>query len=1117
MGAGTVPTGHFSAYGIYGVVNTALYNTFGVYGGPSNTIYAVVTPPGVADDTPTDAGFNSDSTMWIGVNVRSQANSVSIPAMQDSFSWTFGHEVAETMSDPSPLFGAIHNGVNFAPGNLFLDDLGHQIGDNEGNSYSYREPNGALVQPLWSSLDQAWAVTDTNRQHVTLDPIWVDSSGNTFSTGANRFKIGVTFTGQFDLDITGDQFGVSGQPGSFDDYVVLDKTAAGGLLVTLNGEPFQFEPNTVRNVTINTAGGNDTVDLLSTVTNSPKVPDINYTINLSGGSATVNVMPLSSNLDGVIAPLTVHGNGNFSPGTLNLFDTLHAGGVDYQLADGVPSHSGVFSRFTNDVKHTALGGWIKFDYMATVNVKSAGLYRNHFEILDTPSVTNLEGSAAGSLVSVKGTTLPVTFKGSSSLDRVEVHDGVYRPNPTVDNYRINKIKGGVTVSETIPGQALDLTVDDGGDPVPQNVTLTDQGVWFGGGLLIGGTNLRNFTVVLGTASGSQVSVVATPNTGPVGSTTTHLDSYAKQVTVHVDGGIDDVQGVRGKLAIQQQQFGTNRLVDLTIDDSHDTVGRTVTLTRGGVSGLAPAMILFDETRLKSFSVSSGKGTNHFAILGTPDNGLGMPTILNTGSGTDWVAIDGTEGPHQVKGRSGVDFVTVGGIGQLKYLGAAVDLTNPTGQILLTIDDHLDTIGRFAALATDNLAFSYNTYAAPISWASANVSYLHFLGGSGGNDFAVTGFVNRSFDTAFESGSGNDKVQVFGGSGGSLYLDGNGDQDAVTIGNGSLTSVNGTVYLSNGAGHTSVVADDSTNSTNRNYRFFPSPLNLPYPGSLTLTGTNTAILFKPGQFNDFTLNAGTGSDNLAVLGLDNKVKLRFDGGKGSDSILGPAGANTWDITGKNAGTLDGQMSFTNVESLAGQNGADIFLFEPNGEVTGAIDGGGGDNWLDYTAVPTHVNVNLPTGKASLVGTGVQHIRNVRGGDHGNVLIGDGQGNIFVGGAGADFMLGGSGRNVMIGGGGGDILTAGAAGDLLISGKTIYDHDNTALAAIQAEWLSTDTYGQRIKKLKVDGVGPGNIYRLQFGVTVFADPVITHLFGGNGTDWYFASPIDVVTKQPGEIVN
>ncbi len=135
-GTVTVPTGHFSAYGIYGVVNTALYNTFGVYGGPSNTIYAVVTPPGVADDTPTDAGFNSDSTMWIGVNVRSQANSVSIPAMQDSFSWTFGHEVAETMSDPSPLFGAIHNGVNFAPGNLFLDDLGHQIGDNEGNSYA---------------------------------------------------------------------------------------------------------------------------------------------------------------------------------------------------------------------------------------------------------------------------------------------------------------------------------------------------------------------------------------------------------------------------------------------------------------------------------------------------------------------------------------------------------------------------------------------------------------------------------------------------------------------------------------------------------------------------------------------------------------------------------------------------------------------------------------------------------------------------------------------------------------------------------------------------------------------------------------------------------------------
>ena len=56
----------------------------------------------------------------------------------------------------------------------------------------------------------------------------------------------------------------------------------------------------------------------------------------------------------------------------------------------------------------------------------------------------------------------------------------------------------MTVSETTPGLALDLTVDDGGDPSPQSVFLNDQGVLFfgGGGPLIGGTNLRNFNVVL---------------------------------------------------------------------------------------------------------------------------------------------------------------------------------------------------------------------------------------------------------------------------------------------------------------------------------------------------------------------------------------------------------------------------------------------------------------------------------------------------------------------------------------------------------------------------------------------------------------------------------------------
>lgn len=1089
---GTVPDGHFNG------VNT-FFVARGAVNPPANSLYVVVTPPGVMSDNPKVVGYNGFDTLWVGVNPTANPNPTTIgPAEVDTFSLIFGHELAEAMSDPIGILG--HRGVTVGPGDHWVSGGDDQIGDNEGNAYTYREPNGALVQPLWSDAKLAWVATDGNTQAVNLHPIWkgIDQLG--FSTKA-------TFSGQYDLTVSGDQLA------SPDDLILLD-TTAGGLLVNLNGELFHFDPGQIRNVTVIPGAGTNSVVIRS------MAPGVNYTVNTSNHFAstqtTVDVMPATADLDGVNTQL--HVNGGPGPGRtdLNLYDFNHAGGIDYEIDHTGTPHSGVVKRATNNNQHTARGKAVFFDYVSTLTVKAAGLYPDAYTVRDTPAATNLEGSAAGCAVSVKGTTNPLTYKGYSSLDRVVVGDTKFQA--ATDTMRIDQIKGNVTVSD--PGHALDLVVDDGGDPLPQTPAIDAQGLTFGG-VRIGGTDLRKFEITLGTAAGTQVNVYATPNTGPVGSTTTYLDSLAAAVTVFAGNG--DMQGFRGHLAVQTLLGSTPR-VDLTVLDGTDPVRRTATVFNHVLVGLSPAAIYYEQLLLKSFTVFGARGGTEFDVVGTPDNGLGMPTALyGTGkTATDTFVVNGTSGPLQVNGGGGVDFVTVGGFGTLNFLAAPVDVANPTGQTVLNIDDHLSAVGRFGTLGTSSLTFltAVNAPPAPITWSKANVVSLHVAGGSGGNTFAVNAFVNLPLFTTLNSGAGNDTVRIAGGTG-SFYLDGDGGTDLVTVGNGSLTGINGTVYLANAHGHSFVTADDSKSIIDRNYRLLPSPLNLPYPGSLTLTGTNTAVRFNPGEVQAFTVKAGSGFDMMGVLGLDNRVALGFDGGSGKDTVLGPSGDHIWAVTAANGGLIDNLFTFTNTENLIGQTGMDVFKFAPGGSVSGTISGGGGGDWLDYSAVAQGVFVDLPTGKASLVNGGkvggVSQIRNARGSDVGNVFTGDGQGNIFVGGAGSDLLVGGSGRNVLIGGGGADVIRGGSAGDLLIAGRTSYDDDNAALDAIQAEWLSADSYGQKIAKLYA-GVGPGSAVKLQFGVTVFADPVPNLLVGGAGQDWFFASPLDVIlNQQAGEAVN
>ena len=187
----------------------------------------------------------------------------------------------------------------------------------------------------------------------------------------------------------------------------------------------------------------------------------------------------------------------------------------------------------------------------------------------------------------------------------------------------------------------------------------------------------------------------------------------------------------------------------------------------------------------------------------------------------------------------------------------------------------------------------------------------------------------------------------------------------------------------------------------------------FSGDAQLLGLDGADTLTGGAGDDH-LSGGAGDDVLVASEGDDV----YDGGDGNDSLVGGDGDNIWEITGTNAGTLNGR-AFVDVENLVGGAGNDEFIFHPGGSLSGSIDGGGGTNTLDYGARSAGVSVDLSSGAATGTG-GVAGIDNVVGGAGDDVVIGGAGDNVLAGGGGADRLAGGGGSDAFDGGTGEDTL-------------------------------------------------------------------------------------------------
>jgi hypothetical protein len=545
-------------------------------------------------------------------------------------------------------------------------------------------------------------------------------------------------------------------------------------------------------------------------------------------------------------------------------------------------------------------------------------------------------------------------------------------------------------------------------------------------------------------------------------------------------GTHSVQGIQAPVSIVNGSSPTQ----LNIFDDADGGNRSVTLSSGGITGLAPAALNFTSSSVNALQILGGDGTDSYTVTGTPAS---TSVTLNTGNGNDTVNVEATTSTLALNLGRGIG----SGTNTINLSPTAHNLANLAGRVDINGGGFsTNTLNAFDQATTfapgsagDNLYQDHLTRFNPSErtvFTYGGIQSVNVSTGRGDNGFEIFGIVSTPAGVPVQvtNASPTSQVEFFAGSPldsiqGPLNIQGRAssldellvdDADNPNPQTYTLTTVTGTstvsrtgmapitydnlaagmnLYTSNTGAHATVnvqgvgatptgiellTAGDQANVTAPGIQGFLRILStgaVPVPVSVTVDDSS-----------DSTPRTATFSSDPNYRYLLNglapgKIYLDVDPGS-SIQVQGGSGGNTF-----------------NMQSA------------PPG-ISISLDGGSGTNTLDYTGYIGSVVADLQTG----VATGFSSIANIQnligasgGGAQGlyNLLIGNG-GNVLTGGTGR--------RNILVAGGSASTLLGGNQDDLLIGGTTIYDNAGDNLASwlqIAGYWAGTDPFSTRVNNL------------------------------------------------------
>jgi titin len=826
--------------------------------------------------------------------------------------------------------------------------------------------------------------------------------------------------------------------------ITLDQTSSGGVSVMLDGQNIQYAPAVVTSVIVQSGTG-DTVNILRTPAGVPVTVD-------SSGADFVSLGNRTDGMQDIMSDVTLNTT-QFS--TVKLDDSA--------------------------------------DVMArSVSITSAaitGLAPANIFFPCNPSSTTIMGGSGANTFNVQSTAAGTTTRLVTQLADNTANVG--------QNGSVQGILGDLVLD---PGGTSwsALIVDDSADTTPRAVTITGTSITGLAPAVITYAGVTNLTVA-GGSGGNRFNVFSVE-----GGHATSLVTGGNDIVMIGQSG--SVQSVMGNLTI----VGAG--ATLVVDDSADPTPRTVTITPTSITGLSPATIFYSD--ISNLTVDGGFGGNTFIVTNTA---LGTNTTVNTGNGVDTAYVEGTTGPLTVNTQQGSTTNTFGGfeavyVGRPTTSGFTLDGIQGALTVNTLARQNLDW-GNLALYdtgetASETYTVTNNTIlrsgAAPIYYTVNNEVFFNL--GSGGNTFNVQS-LRPGLAYWVTGGVGNDTFNVGDANN---TLNGIIYQLIFSIQNpGSQVNLHDEGSTANyGYALASVILHPAYYINLPAYRILRSDWNQQGLGA-AIWVTGPLFGTPPLPLQGLVLKAGSGNNTFDVQSLPpGNPTVTLDGGAGTNTLQGPNQNNSWQVTAPNAGSLDTNIKFANVQNVIGGIGNDAFAFKTGGSLGGTLDGGAGTNTLDYSGFVGDVTVDLPLAIATGIANGLANIQNVIGSQGNDLLVGDANSNV---------LLGGTGRNVIIGGAGSDQVAGGGGDNLLIGGTTSYDMNLAALQAIQKVWddpiLSFD---KRVNALKKGTTVNGQTVILNKS-TVQNDGAPDSLVGGAGRNWFIADSDDTINNGSGPGAN
>ncbi len=145
----------------------------------------------------------------------------------------------------------------------------------------------------------------------------------------------------------------------------------------------------------------------------------------------------------------------------------------------------------------------------------------------------------------------------------------------------------------------------------------------------------------------------------------------------------------------------------------------------------------------------------------------------------------------------------------------------------------------------------------------------------------------------------------------------------------------------------------------------------------ITGDNAGKLNVTAEFENIHILQG--GDAVDTFTFNGGVVESIIGGGEIDIVNGDNLNSTWEITSSNAGTLNNETTFTTIETLNGNAQEDTFIFNNSIFFDGTINGGVGQDTLDYTNHSNSLFAYIDQqGGLSINATQAENITNLLGG-------------------------------------------------------------------------------------------------------------------------------------------